>query len=370
MGDLSLIIPDGLLMLAVGAMSYKLTRGIPFANTNNSGYRLVVIGTVLVFLTSIFDFVDDFTWVQSQLVWMRPSVTDPYVVIVGIVPGVIFIAFGLAKWLPSLFQLDREIERRKLIERELRVEKERAQAANIAKSEFLANMSHEIRTPMNGVLGMIEIALNADVSDKVQSYLTVGAKSGQTLMTIINDILDLSRLEAGQISIEMSSSLLPDLTQEVIDMFQLEISKKDIHVRLAIESDLRNPILIDTVRYRQIMFNLVGNAIKFSTTSDIEINCSVEQSVDGQLTLVSSIVDQGVGIPAEALPHLFDRFTQADNTVTRLHGGTGLGLAICKQLSNFMGGTIEVKSIVGAGSTFVVKLPIAWCMEARDDLAS
>lgn len=370
MGDLSLIIPDGMLMLALGAMSYKLTRGIPFANTSNSGYRLVVIGTIIVFLTTVFDFLDDFTWVQSQADWIRPSITDPYVVIFGIVPGVIVIAFGLAKWLPSLFQLDREIERRKVIEAELRNEKERAQSANVAKSEFLANMSHEIRTPMNGVLGMIEIALESDVSDKVRSYLNVGAKSGQTLMTIINDILDVSRMEAGQIEIDASPVVLPDLAREVVGMFEQEALSKNISVNLVTDTGLDDPILIDSVRYRQIMFNLVGNAIKFSTTSDIEVVCSVKQPAEDALVLVSSIADKGVGIRTEALPNLFDRFSQADNSVTRLHGGTGLGLAICKQLSDLMGGTIEVESVLGVGSTFTVKLPIEWSVEMREDVAS
>lgn len=365
-----LLIPDAMLAAALGVMVYKLTRGIPFANAGNTGYRLVVIGSAIVFLASILDLANNITWVQSQLFWLGLGDTDPLVVIFGIVPGVGFIAIGLAKWLPSLFQLDQEIERRKIVEAELIIEKERAQAANLAKSEFLANMSHEIRTPMNGVMGMIELALGCDVPERARSHLEVGAKSGQTLMTIINDILDLSRMEAGYLEIEIRRNVLLPLVREVIDMFEHEASNKGIKINLLVDGALTEEVLIDATRYRQVMFNLIGNAIKFSSDADIDVTCTVAEGPDGKQVLITSVRDHGIGIPAKAIPHLFDRFSQGDNSVTRLHGGTGLGLAICKQLSGLMGGSIEVESTPGQGSEFSFVLPLKRFEEETGDTLS
>ncbi|MCR6652589.1 MAG: response regulator [Cellvibrionaceae bacterium] len=248
----------------------------------------------------------------------------------------------------------------------LREQNQELKEALQAKNYFLANMSHEIRTPMNGVLGMLDIALNTDLADETRRYLGIAQSSANALLTIINDILDFSKIEAGKLRIEPVAFDLEQLINEVVAAFGAKAEAKRLELILDIAPDTPLYIKADPVRLRQILNNLVANALKFTERGEIVV--AVEpREVDGRLELLWSVKDSGIGIAMEKQLELFASFTQADASTTRLYGGTGLGLAICKQLCQLMGGSIGVESEPGRGSCFFFTLPVA---KAEAELAA
>lgn len=230
--------------------------------------------------------------------------------------------------------------------------KNRAEAADHSKSEFLATMSHEIRTPMTGVLGMADLALNTRLTAKQRKYLDIIKDSGEALLTILNDILDFSKLEAGKLFIDNVDFHLPTLLEEIISLLGQRASEKGLDLSYEIDPDIPEGINSDPGRVRQMLFNLIGNAIKFTDAGKVEISVSQIRERDNQFLLTFEVKDSGIGISEEAQGRLFDKFEQADASTSRIHGGTGLGLAICKMLSELMGGTVGLKSKEGEGSTF------------------
>jgi signal transduction histidine kinase/ActR/RegA family two-component response regulator len=235
-----------------------------------------------------------------------------------------------------------------------------AEAANTAKSAFLATMSHEIRTPLNGVLGMAQ-AMAADALSGVQrERLNVIRQSGEALLEILNDVLDLSKIEAGRFEMETTEFDLGDLMKGAHSAFTPLASKKGLSFDLALEDSAQGVYLGDPTRVRQILCNLISNALKFTERGEVRVTAS---AAGGRLAL--SVSDTGVGIPPERVGVLFEKFTQADASTTRRFGGTGLGLAICRELADLMGGEIAVDSRLGEGSTFVVSLPLARVGDAR-----
>lgn len=246
----------------------------------------------------------------------------------------------------------RDDSERKRFEAELVNAKLEADEANQSKSAFLASMSHEIRTPLNAILGMADLLSEGELNSDQQKYVEVLRTSGTSLLNLINDILDLSKVEAGQLEIEAIEFEFHDLVEKVAQMLSMRAQEKGLELLVYLDREVPDQLVGDPSRLRQIMVNLLGNAIKFTEAGEVFIKVEVESHQEDDCFLKISVADTGIGIPEDRLERIFESFTQADSSVARKYGGSGLGLSICKRLVNMMGGRIWVESRLGQGTTF------------------
>jgi signal transduction histidine kinase/ActR/RegA family two-component response regulator len=245
-----------------------------------------------------------------------------------------------------------EIQHGKKIEAELKEAKDKAEQMSQAKGEFLANMSHEIRTPMNGVMGTLQLLEDTDLSIEQKDFVKTAHKSAEALLAILNDILDLSKIEAGKLDFENIAFNLKQIIKDIVTLYSLKAEQQGVSLVQQLDDQLPDALIGDPTRMRQVIVNLVSNALKFTQQGEVKISVNVIKSYNESVDLKIAVSDSGIGISQGAQKTLFNAFTQADSSTTRKYGGTGLGLAIVNQLVDLMGGTLGLDSIEGKGSTF------------------
>jgi PAS domain S-box-containing protein len=265
--------------------------------------------------------------------------------------------FDRNRKLQGVFAAARDVTERKRVEVELQLAKAAAESASLTKSDFLASMSHEIRTPMNAIMGIADLLAKTKLTAEQDKYVQIFRRAGDNLLNLINDILDLSKVETSQLELEQTGFSLKDNTDKVIEMIVGRAQEKGLALVCEIDPDVRTDLVGDPTRLQQVLLNLIGNAIKFTQSGGVSLRISRDLGFLSPAALRFTVTDTGIGIPSDKLDNIFERFTQADSSTTRRFGGSGLGLTISKRLVELMGGRIWVESTVDKGSMFAFSVP-------------
>ena len=276
--------------------------------------------------------------------------------------------FDRGRNLQGVFASARDVTETKRVEAELKQARALAESASRTKSDFLASMSHEIRTPMNSIMGIADLLAKTELSAEQAKYVAIFQRSGENLLNLINNILDLSKVEASQLELEQTGFSLQDHLEKITEMVGPRAAEKGLALAIHVADDVPQGLIGDPARLRQVLLNLVGNAIKFTPAGQVSLAVTVT-SAGASPILKFAVADTGIGIPADKLASVFERFSQADTSMTRRFGGSGLGLTICRQLVELMGGEIRVESELGIGSVFYILVPFELWTDFADPTA-